>query len=75
MKNISKEKYYQVVGILSIAQSCMERLTGLELGLADVLEVREDNDISNYYGHVSDAIYGGYSVNQLLECLNLKVEE
>lgn len=48
----------------------MEELKDIEKSLADVLEIKPDS--SDYYGHVSDAIYNSYSVDELMFKLEIE---
>lgn len=67
---ISYEQYLAVVGLLELAKQYNAKLQDLEGSLAKI--VGEGSD-SNYYGHVSDAIYCEYSAQELLDRLQIMV--
>lgn len=71
---ISKEQYYSIVGILQLAGKYNEMLGELEKLLANILDANEGN-IAGSYGHVSDAIYGAVSLENMLEYMGVKVKE
>ena len=67
-KFITKDEYYQIIGLLTLGRNFRDKIVDVEKSLGELIEVEEDN---GYYGHVSDAIYENYSVNHLLKLLEI----
>ncbi|MEP0872425.1 hypothetical protein NDA01_21655 [Trichocoleus desertorum AS-A10] len=73
MDQLKQSQYLQVVGLLALAEQQRKQLKGVEQAIAELLEVEPDD--SGYYGHISDAVWGGdLSVYQLLKRLRIDVE-
>lgn len=71
---ITYKEYLAVIGLLELAKQYNAKLQDLERSLASILnEFIEDNSFDGYYGHVSDAIYEGYSAKELLDRLQIMV--
>ncbi len=71
---LTKAQYYQAFGILTTIRNRRSLILELEQSLAEVLRVQSEIG-DNYYGHVSDAIWEDYSIDELLDKLGLEVEE
>lgn len=70
---ISKEKYYQIVGLLTLCKSYTKKIDDITRTLAEI--VNEPDDGGSYFGHVSDCIYEDDPVNYLLDRLDIEVKE
>lgn len=70
-KTISRSEYLQTVGLLTIASEHLKAMKDIEQALAEVLGA--EGDETEYYGHVSDAIYQPYSAKELLATMKIKV--
>lgn len=74
VKELSKEKYWQVVGLLSLAATTLSRLNEIEKSLHCVLEVDPKDEAVSGVGdpeHIGDATHTGYSADELLEKLGV----
>lgn len=71
---ITYEEYLAVVGLLELAKQYNAKLQDLEHSLASILgEFIDDTPAIGYYGYVSDAIYEGYSAQELLDRLQVMI--
>jgi len=74
IKQITKQQYLQVVGLLTLAKSNMARLQDIESSIRDVLQVTKSDEGKSGVGdpqHIGDAIYSVYSPDELLEKLGV----
>jgi hypothetical protein len=60
---LKRTEYLQVVGLLALAPRHNQALKDIEEAIAAVVGEEPDG---GYYGHVSDAVYNGYSADKLL---------
>lgn len=65
---ITKEKYLQIAGLLTLAQFHKNRVDECEKIMSLMIEEGED------CGHCGDAIWSDYTADILLEKLNIKVD-
>ena len=73
-KTITNEEYFALTGMLYLAKEYMSKLQEIETAMANLVDEKEDGEGSDYYGHVSDAIYSGsYSTDILLSKLHIVV--
>ena len=75
-QEITPEQYWQIVGLMAIAKTGIDRLKEVEQSMRAVLGVtKEDEEISGIGDphHIGDAIYSEYSVRELLEKLGVTV--
>lgn len=69
---ITEDDRLKLIGIFELARSYREKLDDLEDAAADILDHESDN--YGYYGHLSDAMYGGdSSVDSLLSKMDVEV--
>ncbi len=71
---ISKKDYLVIVGVIAIARMQNEKLKECEKLIAEVLKEKPDLGI-DYYGHITDAVYGDYSADKLLGLMDIKVKK
>ena len=75
IKRITKQQYWQITGLLALAATTRSRLEYIESSIRSVLEVGKfDEGTSSGVGdpqHIGDAIYSGYSPDQLLGKLGI----
>ena len=67
---ITKKEYLTAYALLHLAHEKINELRNFEGSLASVLGVEDDG--SDYFGHVSDAIYSEYDLKTLLNKLGIK---
>jgi hypothetical protein len=65
---ISREDYYQLIGLLTLATEYNQRLLAIERAAC---EITKDEDM----GHTSDAVFQGYAVDKLLKLLGIEVAD
>jgi hypothetical protein len=65
---ITKNEYYQLIGLLKLGQSYNAKCLDIEKAMSEIVGEKE-----KFGGHCGDAIYSNYSVDELLDKLNLKV--
>lgn len=73
---IEQTEHWQLVGLLALAEAEIDRLKGIEQAIRSVLHVtKEDDEISGTGNpeHICDAIYSGYSVEELLDKLGIEL--
>ena len=73
-KRITKQQYWQLTGLLALAKATVSRLTEIEYSIRSILGVRPADDGKSGVGdpqHIEDAVYSGYSVDQLMEKLGV----
>lgn len=71
---IDKPTYYQLLGLLTIAENKNKRLKEIERSIAELLD--QEPEMEGYYGHISDSVWSQmYSADQLLNKLDIEVEE
>lgn len=78
LREITKDQYWQLTGLLFVAQRQVARLGEIESSIRCLLEVRRpDEEISGEGdpSHIGDAIYSDYSADQLLEKLGITPPE
>lgn len=66
MKQITKPKYFQLVGLLALASTYNAKLKDIEKAAMEITGDEEN-------GHTSDAIYCDYSADTLCEKLSVEV--
>ena len=71
VEKIKEEDYFKVVGILNLCNDLMDKLEFMEKSLAKILNVPKQHGT---YGHVSDAVWGEYDADLLLERLGLEID-
>lgn len=74
IKQVTNEKYLQVLGLLTLAGDYYTRLEAVGTSIRNVLEVTTaDEDVSGVGSpeHINDALYSRYSVDELLSKLGL----
>ena len=69
MKEINYEQYLTALGLWTLHQKAREKCDSIEDALAELLEVPDGG--SRYYGHLSDALYDGNSLDGALKKLNI----
>lgn len=69
-RTISKSKYLQVVGLLTVAKKQMAAIRETEAALAELLGEKGDD---GYFGLCSDAIYSDHTAEYLLKSLGVTV--
>jgi hypothetical protein len=67
-QTISKEQYYMLIGLLTLASHHSQALEDIKNAALEITKEEEDN-------WTSDAVYGGYGADELLEHLNITVRE
>lgn len=74
---LTKEEYYQLIGLLHLANQYYDKLGDIEGTLAATVGLPH-NDIGDY-GHVSDAIWSGidgsFAADELMRKLKITVKE
>lgn len=65
--SITQTEYVQIVGLLTIAKQHTQMIASIEKSLREIIGQEGDN------GHCSDAIYGDYTAEELLEKMAVKV--
>jgi len=74
---LSREEYFTLIGLMTIAKDHYDKLRDIERSVAQFLGITEDG--TDYYGHVSDAIWSGdvglCTVHSLMKNLKLRLEE
>jgi hypothetical protein len=68
-KQISKNEYYELMGLLSLAVTYNEKLLDLAEACRHITQEEDE------FGHSSDAVYSDYSADDLLERLHIVVED
>ena len=74
IKKVTKQQYWQITGLLALAETTVARLGDLEKSIRSVLEVQKSDEGTSGVGdpqHIGDAIYSGYSPGKLLEKLGI----
>lgn len=64
------DKKLLVMALLELAKDNLEQLHKIEVMIADVLGV--DCEEGSYFGHVSDAVFCAYTVDELFDKLEIK---
>lgn len=73
-QQISREDFYKLTGLLTLAREHNSALDTITRAAAEIVGESPDDVIGgNYFGHVSDAISEGYSVELLLSKLEIGV--
>lgn len=75
ISTITKEQYWQLTGLLALAATHLSKLEDIEASIRSVLCVEpDDEEVSGVGspGHISDAIFSGYSVQELLGKLGIE---
>lgn len=70
MAAISKENFYQLEGLLTLARAHTASLKSIEKAAA---EITKDPEEYSYYGHTSDAVMEGSTATELLKTLDIEV--
>lgn len=65
---LKRNEYLQVVGLLAIAPKHNEALRDIEEAICKIVKVEKPGDC----GHVSDAVFSGYSADELLRKLEAR---
>lgn len=68
-KTITRQEYYQLAGLLAIGHKKVDELNDIELAMNAITGEQPRG------GHSVDALFQPYSVYQLLENLELKIEK
>ncbi len=66
-EKISKSEYFMLIGLLAVTAEHMKALDVIELSIGKILGEKPK------YGHAGDAVYGKYSIDQLMDKTCLKV--
>lgn len=73
-KKITKEQYWQITGLLALAERAVIHLKDIECSIRSILEVRKADEGRSgigHPGHIEDAVFSSYSVDMLLEKLGI----
>ncbi len=73
-KRVTKQQYWQITGLLALAETAVAQLGDIESSIRSVLEVQKVDEGVSGKGdpqHIGDAIYSGYSVDSLLDNLGI----
>jgi len=70
-KTLTPAQYYAVHGLLALSCAYNKKIEDLVKALAEILDEPENSQ--NYYGHVSDAVYGSHGPDELLRLLDFNV--
>lgn len=69
-KSISREDFYKLNGLLALAKNHNAALEAIKRAACEITgESAED------YGHTTDAIYEGYSAEELLRKVGMEIAE
>lgn len=71
MAAISKEAFYKLEGLLTLAKDNQKALKSIEKAAAEI--TGEADDDYGYFGCTTDAIYDGSDATQLLKILKIEV--
>lgn len=71
MAAITKEKFYKLEGLLTLAKSHNSHLKAIEKAAAEITGDRDGG--CGYYGLTSDAVIEGSSASELLDALDIEV--
>lgn len=71
MTAISKEGFYKLEGLLTLAKDNQKALKSIERAAAEI--TGEADDSYGYFGCTTDAIYDGSDAAQLLRILEIEV--
>jgi len=74
IKRITQQQYWQITGLLALAETTISRVGDIESSIRSVLEVEKSDEGISGVGdpqHIRDAIYSGYSPDQLLGKLGI----
>ena len=63
---LKKTDYYKVVGLLALADGHRRAMEDITKALVEITGEKADPSGSDYYGHVSDAVWSGYSADEML---------
>lgn len=72
-ESITREEYWQLVGLLALARNFESKMKDIERATAELLGAEPESENSTYYGHVSDAVYGERGPDDLLRLLKIGV--
>lgn len=72
-EEVTREEYLQLEGLLVLAKRHSEALADIEIALAKLLGMK--GEAGDYFGHVSDGIYNGYTAPDLLRRLGIDLPE
>lgn len=71
MAAISREGFYKLEGLLTLAKNNIRELKSIEKAAAEITGEAEDDD--GYFGSTTDSIYDGSDATQLLKILEIEV--
>jgi hypothetical protein len=63
---LKKQDYYKVVGLLALADGHRRAMDDIIKAMVEIVGEKPDPAGSDYYGHVSDAVWSGYSADEML---------
>lgn len=69
ISTITREQYYQLLGLVLIAKQHNDALEGVTKAVRSITQETDE------YGHSSDVLYSDYGVDGLLERLKITVED
>ena len=72
---ISTEERLQLIGLLTLAADLNKQTTAIEHAAARLLGVPAEDHGAPYYGHVTNAVYGNRTPDELLRILGIEVVE
>lgn len=70
---IAREDYWAAMGLAQRHAELTKELQILERMVATHVGEPEDKDGSGYFGHVSDALWDGSGIDDMLKRLNVKI--
>lgn len=78
VKQVTKEQVWQITGLLALAREHNNWLKDIELSIRSVLRVNKRDEGTSGVGdpgHIGDAVYSPYSVDELLAKLGIAVQK
>jgi hypothetical protein len=71
---ITKEQYYQLMGLQLAAQNCMRTLDNLTKSALEITQEKNSDGYPDELGHTSDYISDFRSLDEMLKLLKIEVK-
>ncbi len=70
MKTITKEQYYQLIGVVVLAKSYLDKINDLEKAALNITQ-----EVYDIGGHTSDIVWGSRDLDEGLKIMGVKVNK
>lgn len=72
---ITRSQYLQLTGLLVLAQRHNDALRDIEKAMYGITQEKDHDGNPSECGHTADAVYGGYTAEELMGKIGITVEE